>query len=84
MLSVHVSFHSKLEEGVQSPTLAHYKPAIEALLHNVAGPSNESLRDPPKMNHNLNAAHEVGRRVTQMFQQSKNNMNLQNIFKKKT
>ncbi|KAJ0178205.1 hypothetical protein K1T71_006028 [Dendrolimus kikuchii] len=75
---------TKLEEGVQSPTLVHYKPAIEALLHNVAGLSTEGIRDPPKTNHNLAAAHEVGRRVTQMFQQSKSNMNLQNIFKKKT
>ncbi|KPJ07249.1 LisH domain and HEAT repeat-containing protein KIAA1468-like [Papilio machaon] len=33
---------------------------------------------------NLQAAQEVGRRVTQIFHHSKNNINLQNIFKKKT
>ncbi|KAG6444792.1 hypothetical protein O3G_MSEX003512 [Manduca sexta] len=74
----------KLEETVQTPTLAQYKPAIEALLHTVAGPSAEVSREPARPATNLHAAQEVGRRVTQMFQQSKTNMNLQNIFKKKT
>ncbi|XP_072947369.1 RAB11-binding protein RELCH-like isoform X2 [Epargyreus clarus] len=74
----------KLEEAVQAPSLSQYKPAIEALLH-VVGSSTESQREPPpKPASNLQAAQEVGRRVTQMFQQSKSNMNLQNIFKKKT
>ncbi|RVE41644.1 hypothetical protein evm_013707 [Chilo suppressalis] len=74
----------KLEEGVQTPALSNYKGAIEALIHNVAGPSIETTREPPRPPTNLQAAQEVGRRVTQMFQQSKNNMNLQSIFKKKT
>ncbi|XP_045766578.1 RAB11-binding protein RELCH homolog isoform X2 [Maniola jurtina] len=76
----------KLEETVQSPSLAQYKPAIEALLH-VAGSTEAPARgrDPsPRPPTNLQAAQEVGRRVTQMFQQSKTNMNLQSIFKKKT
>ncbi|XP_045495915.1 RAB11-binding protein RELCH-like [Colias croceus] len=72
----------KLEESVQSPSLTQYKPAIEALLHVI---TNETPRVPsPKPATNLQAAQEVGRRVTQMFQHSKTNMNLQNIFKKKT
>lgn len=75
----------KLEEGVQVPTLSQYKTAIEALIHNVAGPPPDAGREPPpRPPSNLHAAQEVGRRVTQMFQQSKTNMNLQNIFKKKT
>ncbi|XP_075978820.1 RAB11-binding protein RELCH homolog [Anticarsia gemmatalis] len=77
----------KLEEGVQHPTLAQYRAAIEALIHNVAGTalSNDVIREPPpRPATNLQAAQEVGRRVTQIFQQSKTNMNLQNIFKKKT
>ncbi|KAL0822429.1 hypothetical protein ABMA28_004501 [Loxostege sticticalis] len=75
----------KLEESVQSPPLSQYKPAIEALLHNVAGPAPaDTPRDPPRPASNLQAAQEVGRRVTQMFQHSKNNMNLPNLFKKKT
>ena len=75
---------------MQAPALSQYKAAIEALIHNVAGTggslsSNELPREPlPRSNTNLQAAQEVGRRVTQMFQQSKSNMNLQNIFKKKT
>lgn len=76
----------KLEEAVQSPPLSQYKAAIEALIHNVAGPASNSdvtREPPPRPNTNLQAAQEVGRRVTQMFQQ-KTNMNLQNIFKKKT
>ncbi|XP_049873922.1 RAB11-binding protein RELCH-like [Pectinophora gossypiella] len=76
----------KLEETVQSPSLSQYKPAIEALLHNVAGPStlSEAPREPQRPATNLQAAQEVGRRVTQMFQQSKTNIHLQSIFKKKT
>lgn len=82
----------KLEEAAQNPALAQYKPAIEAMMYNVAGvpsmSSNnvDSSRDTQQKagSSNLQAAQEVGRRVTQMFQQSKNNMNLQNIFKKKT
>ncbi|CAB3238044.1 unnamed protein product [Arctia plantaginis] len=77
----------KLEEGVQHPALSQYKAAIEALIHNVAGTvlSYDVIREPtPRQATNLQAAQEVGRRVTQMFQQSKSNMNLQNIFKKKT
>ncbi|CAK1545010.1 unnamed protein product [Leptosia nina] len=71
----------KLEESVQQPALSQFKPAIEALVHVI---SNETPRVPsPKPASNLHAAQEVGRRVTQMFQQSKTNMNLQNIFKKK-
>ncbi|CAH0584378.1 unnamed protein product [Chrysodeixis includens] len=77
----------KLEEAVQAPPLSQYKAAIEALIHNVAGPASASdvtsREPPPRPNTNLQAAQEVGRRVTQMFQQ-KTNMNLQNIFKKKT
>jgi hypothetical protein len=69
---------------MQAPSLAQYKPAIEVLIHNVAGPSLESREPPPRPPTNLQAAQEVGRRVTQMFQQSKSNMNLPNIFKKKT
>ncbi|CAH2217186.1 jg2770 [Pararge aegeria aegeria] len=73
----------KLEEAVQAPSLCQYKPAIEALLH-VAGSFTEAPRVPsPRPTTNLQAAQEVGRRVTQIFQQSKNNMNLQSIFKKK-
>ncbi|XP_052741764.1 RAB11-binding protein RELCH homolog isoform X2 [Bicyclus anynana] len=73
----------KLEETVQTPSLAQYKPAIEALLH-VVGSSAEVPRVPsPRPTTNLQAAQEVGRRVTQIFQQSKSNMNLQSIFKKK-
>ncbi|CAH2091029.1 unnamed protein product [Euphydryas editha] len=73
----------KLEEIVQAPSLSQYKPAIEALLQVVG--STEVPRDPsPKPSTNLQAAQEVGRRVTQIFQQSKTNINLQNIFKKKT
>ncbi|XP_048487437.1 RAB11-binding protein RELCH homolog [Plutella xylostella] len=79
----------KLEEGVQAPGLAQYKSSIEALIHNVVGmtPSREvtSSRDAKPTTSNLLAAQEaVGRRVTQMFQQSKTNMNIPNIFKKKT
>ncbi|CAG9088397.1 unnamed protein product [Plutella xylostella] len=79
----------KLEEGVQAPGLAQYKSSIEALIHNVVGmtPSKEvtSSRDAKPTTSNLLAAQEaVGRRVTQMFQQSKTNMNIPNIFKKKT
>ncbi|XP_050351481.1 RAB11-binding protein RELCH homolog isoform X2 [Nymphalis io] len=73
----------KLEEIVQSPSLSQYKPTIEALLH-IVGSSAEVPRGPsPRPSTNLQAAQEVGRRVTQIFQ-SKTNMNLQNIFKKKT
>nr|XP_049706885.1 RAB11-binding protein RELCH homolog [Helicoverpa armigera] len=77
----------KLEESVQSPPLSQYKAAIEALIHNIAGPGTpgDTTREPPpRHNTNLQAAQEVGRRVTQMFQQSKSNMNIPNIFKKKT
>ncbi|CAG4947231.1 unnamed protein product [Parnassius apollo] len=75
----------KLEESVQLPPLSQYKPAIEALLHALGTNVNETPRDPsPKAASNLQTAQEVGRRVTQMFQQSKSNMNLQNIFKKKS
>ncbi|KAJ2943718.1 hypothetical protein O0L34_g16831 [Tuta absoluta] len=75
----------KLEETVQTPSLSQYKPAIEALIHNVAGPSApEPPREAPRPPSNLQAAQEVGRRVTQMFQHSKTNMHLQSIFKKKT
>ncbi|XP_026331289.1 uncharacterized protein LOC113238668 [Hyposmocoma kahamanoa] len=91
-LAVHHTRHAallpalrKLEEIVQTPSLSQYKPAIEALLHNVGGSStSDVIRDPPRPASNLHAAQEVGRRVTQIFQQSKTNMNLQNIFKKKT
>lgn len=73
---------------MQHPALSQYKAAIEALIHNVAGTvlSYDVIREPaqPRPATNLQAAQEVGRRVTQMFQQSKSNMNLQNIFKKKT
>ncbi|XP_022830431.1 uncharacterized protein LOC111359204 [Spodoptera litura] len=77
----------KLEENVQTPALSQYKAAIEALIHNLVGTgtSGDMMREPPpRPNTNLQAAQEVGRRVTQIFQQSKSNMNLQNIFKKKT
>lgn len=47
----------------------------------VADPARDP---PPRPASNLHAAQEVGRRVTQMFHQSKSNINLQNIFKKKT
>ncbi|XP_032520381.2 RAB11-binding protein RELCH-like isoform X2 [Danaus plexippus] len=70
----------KLEEIVQSPSMAQYKPAIEALLH-VAG--TEAVDSSPRSS-NLHTAQEVGRRVTQIFQQSKTNINLPNIFRKKT
>ncbi|XP_059054042.1 RAB11-binding protein RELCH-like [Achroia grisella] len=72
----------KLEETVQAPSLSQFKPAIEVLVHNVVG-APEPARDARPAS-NLHTAQEVGRRVTQMFQQSKTNMNLQNIFKKKT
>lgn len=75
----------KLEESVQTPPLSQYKPAIEALLHAVGTNVGDGPREPaPKPATNLQAAQEVGRRVTQIFQQSKTNMNLQNIFKKKS
>lgn len=77
----------KLEEAVQHPTLTQYRAAIEALIQNVAGMSvnNDVIREPPpRPASNLQAAQEVGGRVTQIFQQSKTNMNLQSIFKKKT
>lgn len=77
----------KLEENVQTPALSQYKAAIEALIHNLTGTgtTGDMMREPPpRPNTNLQAAQEVGRRVTQIFQQSKSNMNLQNIFKKKT
>ncbi|KAL4712006.1 hypothetical protein ACJJTC_003673 [Scirpophaga incertulas] len=80
----------KLEEGVQTPPLSHYKPSIEALVHNVAGPAADASREArepreaPRPPTNLQAAQEVGRRVSLMFQQSKHNMNIPNIFKKKT
>ncbi|KAM3966350.1 RAB11-binding protein RELCH homolog [Aphomia sociella] len=76
----------KLEEIVQSPSLSQFKPAVEVLLHNAVGsPSPESTTiTTMKPATNLHTAQEVGRRVTQIFQQSKTNMNLQNIFKKKT
>ncbi|KAI5637094.1 hypothetical protein NE865_10144 [Phthorimaea operculella] len=75
----------KLEESVQTPSLSQYKPAIEALIHNVAGPPLPEPPQPPRPSTvNLQAAQEVGRRVTQMFQHSKTNMHLQSIFKKKT
>ncbi|CAH0729872.1 unnamed protein product, partial [Brenthis ino] len=71
----------KLEEIVQAPSLSQYRPAIEALL--AAAAAAEAPRAPSPRPARL-AAHDVGRRVTQMFQHSKTNMNLQNIFKKKT
>ncbi|XP_050675108.1 RAB11-binding protein RELCH homolog isoform X2 [Leptidea sinapis] len=72
----------KLEEAIQTASLLQFKPAIESLLHVV---SNETPRVPsPKPTTNLQTAQEVGRRVTQMFQHSKTNINLPNIFKKKT
>nr|XP_026499050.1 RAB11-binding protein RELCH-like isoform X1 [Vanessa tameamea] len=74
----------KLEEIVQAPSLSQYKPAIEALLQVVGSPAEVPRGPSPRPSTNLQAAQEVGRRVTQIFQQSKTNMNLQNIFKKKT
>ncbi|XP_060802421.1 RAB11-binding protein RELCH isoform X4 [Amyelois transitella] len=76
----------KLEEVVQNPSLAQFKPTIEVLLHNVTGTAvgSDVYREPPRPASNLQAAQEVGRRVTQMFQHSKTNINLPNIFKKKT
>ncbi|CAH2039499.1 unnamed protein product, partial [Iphiclides podalirius] len=73
----------KLEERVQAPALSQYRPAIEALLGAAGSGPSEPLRE-PKPPTNLQAAQEVGRRVTQMFQHSKTNINLQSIFKKKT
>ncbi|XP_047517083.1 RAB11-binding protein RELCH-like [Pieris napi] len=71
----------KLDETVQSQSsLTQFKPAIEALLHVV---SNEPIPSPRPAS-NLHTAQEVGRRMTQMFQHSKTNINIPNIFKKKT
>ncbi|XP_037869759.1 RAB11-binding protein RELCH [Bombyx mori] len=72
----------KLEEEVQSPALSQHRAAVESLVQTAAGAPAEPARDPPRPA-NLLAAQEVGRRVTQMFHQSKTNINLQNIFKKK-
>ncbi|GBP19003.1 LisH domain and HEAT repeat-containing protein KIAA1468 homolog [Eumeta japonica] len=80
----------KIEESLQSPALVQYKQSIEALIHNVTSPSSGSYVESREMHprpptSNLLAAQEaVGRRMTQMFQNSKNNMNIPNIFKKKT
>ncbi|XP_053606594.1 RAB11-binding protein RELCH-like isoform X2 [Plodia interpunctella] len=66
----------KLEEAVQSPPLSQFKPTIELLIHSSAELSPEPAR--------ASLQQEVGRRVTQMFHTSKTNINLPNIFKKKT
>ncbi|VVD03204.1 unnamed protein product [Leptidea sinapis] len=87
-----VESHSVSERAVsllcalchRSPQSAESVAALspESLLHVV---SNETPRVPsPKPTTNLQTAQEVGRRVTQMFQHSKTNINLPNIFKKKT
>ncbi|KAH9630467.1 hypothetical protein HF086_017005 [Spodoptera exigua] len=78
---------ARTAEALALLVLPTYKAAIEALIHNLVGTggSGDMIREPPpRPNTNLQAAQEVGRRVTQIFQQSKSNMNLQNIFKKKT
>ncbi|KPI97296.1 hypothetical protein RR46_09203 [Papilio xuthus] len=74
----------KLEESVQTGAMSQYKSSIEALLNAAGSDVSVSPRDLPRPTTNLQAAQEVGRRVTQIFHQSKTNINLQNIFKKKT
>ncbi|XP_061715019.1 RAB11-binding protein RELCH homolog isoform X2 [Cydia pomonella] len=71
----------KLEEIVQTPGFTQYKPSIEVLLHSVLGAAPEPPREAARAS-NMAAAHEVGRRVSLMFQQKTNMM--PNIFKKKT
>lgn len=67
---------------MQAPAFAQYKPAVEVLLHNSGGGIAEPAREPPRAS-NLLAAQAVGRRVSLMLQ-NKANVNLPNIFKKKT
>ncbi|XP_045536105.1 RAB11-binding protein RELCH homolog [Papilio machaon] len=77
----------KLEESVETGAMSQYKSSIEALLNAAGSHTGESAREPQRAattTTNLQAAQEVGRRVTQIFHHSKNNINLQNIFKKKT
>ncbi|XP_041986672.1 RAB11-binding protein RELCH homolog [Aricia agestis] len=68
----------KLEAIVQSPSLCQYKPTIDALLQRAGGGASASVTPSPR----LDAASEVGRRVTQIFNAKAGN--LQNMFKKKT
>ncbi|XP_063535274.1 RAB11-binding protein RELCH homolog [Cydia strobilella] len=72
----------KLEEIVQTPGFTQYKPSIEVLLHKVPGAAPREPAPTPARGANMAAAHEVGRRVSIMFQQKTNMM--PNIFKKKT
>ncbi|KAI8426155.1 hypothetical protein MSG28_005099 [Choristoneura fumiferana] len=61
----------KLEEIVQAPAFAQYRPAVEVLLHNSGGAAAEPAREPPRAS-NLLAAQAVGRRVSLMLQNKAN------------